>query len=131
MTTLAREVESFYKIARKCKRKEVKRLGKTRKVMVGVTTTALTLGLAGCGSNTAEGSPPDDQYCNDWEWDNDDGVWECDDRHSSYYGHYYYGGSYYKDKNSLLKNSSFKSSKSSSSVNKSSGFGSGSKSYGG
>lgn len=111
-------------------------LGKTKKVMVGITTTALTFGLTGCGSSTAVGSPPNDQYCNDWEWDDDDGVWECDDSHSSYYGHYYYGGKYYKNKSSLINSSDYKSTKSSSSTvqggNKtSSGFGSGSKSYGG
>jgi hypothetical protein len=127
--------ESFYSIVRKSKGKEVNVLGKTRKVMVGITTTALTLGLSGCGSNSAEGAPPNDQNCNDWEWDNDDGVWECDDSRSSYYGHYYYGGRYYKSKSSLLNSKDFTSTKNSSTINNgsktSSGFGSGSKIFGG
>ena len=49
--------------------------------MLGVTTTALTLGLAGCGSSTAELPPkPTDQACDDWDWDDDQGVWICDDQ---------------------------------------------------
>lgn len=124
------------KYNRKCKRKEVNALGKTQKVMIGITTTALTLGLAGCGSNSAEvSSPPNDPNCSDWEWDDDDGVWECDDGRSSYYGHYYYGGRYYKNKSSLLNSKDFTSKNNSSSTvsgsKTSSGFGSGSKIFGG
>ncbi len=118
------------------KGKEVKTLGKTKKVMIGVSSTALTLNLAGCGGNSADvPPPPDDQSCHDWEWDSDDGVWECDDNDSSYHGFYYFGGRYYKSKSSLLKSSDYKSYKSSSSYmgggKTSSGFGSGSKSFGG
>lgn len=128
-----------------------KEVNKTKKVMTGISSTALMLGLAGCGS----GSPdpyaavdlppvPDDQNCMDWEWDLDDGVWECEDSNSGHYGHYYYGGKYYSSKPLLYKSKSYSSyknsstfkgisstgtSKSSSKV--SSGFGSGSKSYGG
>ncbi|WP_332650444.1 aminotransferase yhxA [Lysinibacillus sp. 54212] len=111
-------------------------MGKTQKIMIGVTTTALTLGLTGCGSSTAELPPqPTDQECRDWDWDDDDGVWVCDDSTSTYRGHYFFGGRYYKDKNSLLKSSDYMSYKNGSSFKggsqTSSGFGSGSKSYGG
>lgn len=111
-------------------------MGKTKKVMAGITTTALTLGLVGCGSNSAElPPPPEDQNCRDWEWDDDDGVWECDDRSSGYYGHFYFGGLYYASKSALIKSNAYQSYKNSSSYmggNKtSSGFGSGTKSYGG
>lgn len=116
--------------------KGVKRLGKTRKVMIGISTTALTLGMAGCSSNNAEiPPPPDEQSCDEWEWDSDDGVWECDDSHSSHFGYYYLAGRYFKSKSSLLNSSEYKSYKSSSSFHggskASSGFGSGSKSFGG
>ena len=109
---------------------------KTQKVMMGVTTTALALGLTGCGSSNAERpSQPTDQNCRDWDWDDDEGVYVCDDSNSTYHGHYFYGGRYYKDKNSLLNSSDDKSYKNSSSSKgesqTSSGFGSGSKSYGG
>jgi hypothetical protein len=123
------------------------KMGKTSKVMVGITSTALMLGLAGCSSNSqSQNLPPvpKDSSCKDWEWDQDDGVWQCDDGGSSHYGHSYYGGHYYKTKSLLRKSknylayknsSSFKggisASEGSSSVKKSSGFGSGSKSYGG
>ncbi|WP_425340347.1 aminotransferase yhxA [Ammoniphilus resinae] len=103
-------------------------LGKTGKVMAGISTTVLALGLAGCGSNPP-GPPPNDPSCRDWEWDSDDGVWVCDDRSSSHSGSYYHGGRYYKSKSSLQHSSAYKSYKSSSSFKGSSGFGSGSKSF--
>ena len=108
---------------------------KTRKVMLGVTTTALAMGLAGCGSSTAELPPkPNDEACDDWDWDDDQGVWICDDSNSSHRG-YYDGGRYYKNKNALLTSTDYANYKNSSSYKggskSSSGFGSGSKSYGG
>lgn len=114
-------------------------MGKTRKVMVGITTTALTMGLAGCSSGAANTppSPPNNKDCDEWDWDQDDGVWECEDSHSNHYGHYYHGGSYYRSKNALLKSKKYIDYKKSSSFQggsskkSSSGFGSGSKSFGG
>ncbi|MED3552571.1 aminotransferase yhxA [Cytobacillus praedii] len=110
-------------------------LGKTRKVMAGITT-ALTLGLVGCSSQSADvPSPPNDPNCDDWEWDTDDGIWACEDSSSRHYGHYYYGGYYYGSKSALLKSDSYKNYKNSTSFKgggkTSSGFGSGSKSIGG
>ena len=87
-------------------------LGKTKKVMAGITSTALMMGLASCGvGNQEQGNDedwnsgsqgdsssmdippaPEDQNCEEWEWDLDDGVWECDDSRSGYYGHFFYGG---------------------------------------
>ena len=89
---------------------------KTKNVLLGVTTTALTLVLAGCNSTNNYSSSnqysngsippqPTDASCRDWDWDSDDGLWECDDRTSGNYGHYYYGGSYYKSVNGLLNSS--------------------------
>ena len=116
---------------------------KTKKVLVGVSATAMTLALAGCGSS--EGtyeqsmipSPPQDNRCNDWEWDEDDQLWECDDHRSSYYGHYHYMGNFYSNTNKLKSSkngasySNYLSSSSSNSSKSSSGFGSGSTSSGG
>lgn len=125
-------------------------MNKTKKVMAGISSTALMLGLAGCGSsqdpyaNVEIPPAPEDTGCAEWEWDLDDGVWECEDSGSGYYGHYFHGGRYYSSKSNLYKSNSYSNykksssfqgisstgtSKSSSKV--SSGFGSGSKSYGG
>ncbi len=114
----------------------MKIVGKTQKIMIGITTTALSLGLVGCASNSANLPPkPTDKNCDDWEWDDDKGVWACEDSSSSHNGHYYYGGHYYNNKNSLLKSHGYKSYKKSSSfkggIKASSGFGSGVKSFGG
>ncbi len=111
-------------------------LNKTKKIMIGVTATALTIGLVRCGTTNADLPPkPTDQSCGDWDWDDEDGVWECDDYSSGHYGHYYYGGTYYRDKSSLLNNNAYKSYKNSSSfkggIKASSGFGSGTKVFGG
>jgi len=101
--------------------------------MLGVTTTALTLGLAGCGDERPP--KPTDEACDDWDWDDDQGVWVCDDHNSSRSGYYYYGGKYYKNKNALSKSTDYANYKNSSSFKggskSSSGFGSGSKSSGG
>ena len=92
-------------------------LKKGKKLLTGISSIALIASMAGCSSNQTKA--PNDPECNDWEYDNDDGVWECDDSSSMRYGHSYYGGTYYDSKNNLHKSSAFKSSKSS-------GFGSGS-----
>ncbi|RSK29322.1 hypothetical protein EJF36_09910 [Bacillus sp. HMF5848] len=76
-------------------------------------------------SNQSLPPTPDDPNCDDWDWDNELGVWECDDYDSDYRGAYFYGGRYFKGKSSLLQSSKYKSYKSSSSFK--GGFGSGSK----
>lgn len=160
-------------------------MSKTNKVMTGIISTAFLLNLAACNKEAEEEypktsssgnastipDPPMDSSCTDWEWDEYDQVWECDDSSSSHYGHYYYGGHYYNTRTALHKSSAFKAAKAkstsgssstysnkstnsstnssanNSSINKgssvgtgkenkssakrSSGFGSGSKSYGG
>ncbi|WP_445491660.1 aminotransferase yhxA [Niallia sp. 03133] len=130
-------------------------MSKTNKVMTGIISTAFLLNLAACNNDTEDEytstqsqnipDPPKDSNCSQWEWDEDDGGWECEDRHSHYYGHYFYGGRYYSSKSDLYKSSNYKkpsssrnssvqsgsSSETSKSVKRSSGFGSGSKSYGG
>lgn len=95
---------------------------------------------------------PEDQSCVEWEWDLEDGVWVCEDGSSSYYQHFYYGGMFYRSKPELYKSTDFLNYKNSSAfkgkgtnvnnsgetssfsnttVKSSSGFGSGSKSFGG
>ena len=108
---------------------------KTKKMMVGISATALTLSLAGCGTSTSSLPPkPTDQSCRDWDWSEEDGVWQCDESSSGHHGAYYYGGRYYKNKSALNSSTdytSYKSSESFKAVQSSSGFGSGSKSFGG
>ncbi|MDF2904350.1 MAG: aminotransferase yhxA [Bacillus sp. (in: firmicutes)] len=114
------------------------KMSKTKKIIAGISTTAFAFGLTGCGNDTDIPPMPSNNACRDWEWDSDDGVWECDDENSSYFHHYYYGGSFYGTRSLLHKNKGFlnyknsKSFKGGSNYKKgSSGFGSGSKSYGG
>ena len=45
---------------------------------------------------------PNDKSCSDWDWDDELGVWQCDDSSSGYRGHYFYGGDTIKI-NPLLK----------------------------
>ncbi|AHN21375.1 aminotransferase yhxA [Lysinibacillus sphaericus] len=108
---------------------------KTKKMMVGISATALTLSLAGCDTSTSSlPSKPTDESCNDWDWSEEEGVWQCDESRSGHYGAYYYGGSYYNTKSALKSSSDYKNYKSSTSSKagrSSSGFGSGLKSFGG
>ncbi|MFD1738105.1 aminotransferase yhxA [Bacillus salitolerans] len=101
---------------------------KTKKLLSGITAAIVIGGLTGC-QNAPE--PPSDPDCDDWEWEEDDGVYECEQYSSSYYGHYYYGGRYYRNKTDLFKSSAYQKYKSSSSFKGSKGFGSGSSVSGG
>lgn len=102
---------------------------KTKKLISGVIISLVAGSLSGC--NKDELPPqPDEESCKEWEWDDDTGVWECDDSRSSYHGYYFLGGMFYQSKSKLTKSTAYKSYKSSSSFK--GGFGSGSKgSYGG
>lgn len=103
---------------------------KTKKLLTGVTSVALVASMIGC-QNEDIPTPPDDVDCDDWEWDDDEGVYECDEPSSSYYGHYFYGGKYYKNKTALLANPSYVNYKNSTSFKGGKGFGSGSSFFGG
>lgn len=99
---------------------------KTKKLLTGIISAAMVTVGSGCGQQSLP-PLPEDENCKDWEWEDDEGVWECDDDDSTYYGHYFYGGKYYSTKKLLSASSAYKSYKSSSSFKGSSGFGSGSK----
>ncbi|MGA4719309.1 hypothetical protein [Fictibacillus nanhaiensis] len=107
-------------------------MNKTKKLIAGVSSASVAVMLSGCNDQAQDIPPePTDTECQDWEWDEEDGVYECDDTGSRYFGHYYHAGSYYKGKSSLLKSSAYKSYKSSSSFKGGgSGFG-GSSGFGG
>ncbi|MER1985138.1 MAG: aminotransferase yhxA [Solibacillus sp.] len=99
---------------------------KTKKVMVGISAAAAL--LAGCGTSTTNlPAKPTDESCRNWEWSEEDGVWQCDESRSSHYGAYYYAGRYFQSKSALQSNRDYASYK----AKASSGFGTGSKSYGG
>jgi len=108
---------------------------KTTKIMLGISTTAISLGLAGCGKELPP--KPKDQACRDWDWNDELGVWECDETTSRHYGGYYYGGRYYNSSSNLRNASTYKTYEKSASflgtsaAKKSSGFGSGNKTFGG
>jgi hypothetical protein len=106
---------------------------KTRKVLSGISGAALLVGMAGCGASNSLPAQPSNSQCGEWEWEYDDGVWECEDSSSRYYNQYYHGGTYYPSRANLKNSSSYKSYRNSSSFKgssstSSSGFGSGSKS---
>ncbi|MBA2872402.1 hypothetical protein HNQ85_002711 [Anoxybacillus calidus] len=86
-------------------------MNKTKKMMIGVFTTLMAGSLVACNNNESLPPHPDDEDCDDWEWDASTGTYVCDDDDSTYYRHYYYGGSYYPSKRSLEHSSSYKSYK--------------------
>jgi hypothetical protein len=104
-----------------------------KKVSIALTSGLAASSLAGCGSTQSANIPdmPQNEDCRDWEFDDDEGVWVCDDDNSHYYRSYYHGGSFYPTKKSLHGSKSYKNYKSSnnfagSSSSKKSGFGKGS-----
>ncbi|MWC28128.1 aminotransferase yhxA [Paenibacillus sp. MMS18-CY102] len=107
----------------------------TKKVMLGISSVAVASAMSGCGQTTypepSPPRPPNDSSCNDWEWNSNQGVYECDDSSSSHYRSYYHNNRYYSSSSSLHKDSSYKSYKSTLTPKKSSGFGKGSFSSGG
>ncbi|KFN01606.1 hypothetical protein D0U04_03010 [Bacillus clarus] len=96
---------------------------KTKWLVGGVLTSLMTGTLFGCTQNLPP--EPNDNSCADWDWDDELGVWRCDDNNSSYRGHYYYGGRYYQDKTTFKSSPEFKVYQSSSEYK--GGIGSGSK----
>jgi hypothetical protein len=107
-------------------------LKKTKKLVTTLLAGIVVTSMTGCGSQAAPTVPqPTDPSCKDWEWDENEGVWECDDRASSHYGAYYYGGLFFASRSLLHNNSGFKNYhsdyKNSINKGKSGGFGSGSK----
>ncbi|MBO9129859.1 aminotransferase yhxA [Bacillus sp. 165] len=97
---------------------------KTKKVLAGVVT-AFAAGMAGCNSQQSLPPVPDDLQCNDYEFDSDEGVWECDDRNSPHFGYYYFAGRMFSSVAGLRADSKYKTYKNSPEFK--SGFGKGSK----
>jgi uncharacterized lipoprotein YehR (DUF1307 family) len=114
-------------------------MNKTKKLMAGVATSVMAIGMTGCGQSQYEQSstlPPEptEYECDDWEWDEDEGTYYCDDKRSSHFGAYYLMGMMYMNKSSLRNSSaykkhynSYKNSGGSSTNGYKSGIGSGSK----
>ncbi|WP_456274114.1 hypothetical protein [Bacillus sp. AK031] len=108
-------------------------LNKTKKLIKGLSATALAVGISGCGSSMTddndriEGSssysnetvekttqksvqvseippmPPSDAYCDEYEWDMAEEYYECVDIDSDYYHHYYYGKGFYRTAHDIRK----------------------------
>jgi hypothetical protein len=101
---------------------------KTKKALIGVTT-AFAATLAGCGDDSANlPEKPQDAECSDWDFEEEEGVWVCDEQGSSRHGSYYYGGAYFATKNALKSNSNYQTYTQTPQFK--SGFGSGTKSSG-
>lgn len=113
-------------------------MNKTKKLMVGVATSVMAIGLTGCGqdeyeSNTTLPPEPTEYDCDDWEWDENEATYYCDDSRSSHFGAYYLFGNMFSNKSALRKSphystnfNNYKNTQSSTSGYKS-GIGSGSK----
>ncbi|GGG10966.1 hypothetical protein GCM10007425_01600 [Lysinibacillus alkalisoli] len=103
-------------------------MNKTKIMMTGITATALT--LAGCSTTDEENtqsSPPSNQHCKDWDWDEETQVWVCDERRSSYFGHYFLANQFFQNKKALQSSNVYQDH----TRKATSGFGSGIKSTGG
>lgn len=98
-------------------------MSKTKKLMAGVSTSVLALGMTGCSQNETYQDEPTGYDCDDWEWDDDEGTYYCDDTRSAHYGGYYFLGNMFSSKSAFKKSSGYSSHIS----NYKSGIGSGTK----
>jgi len=51
--------------------------------------------LSGCGTDDTMAEQPNDPDCDDYEYDDEEGVWYCDDASGPHYGFFYWGGTYF------------------------------------
>jgi hypothetical protein len=100
-------------------------MNKTKRMMVGVATSVMALGLVGCTQNEFDTSldnyddtntvktslPPEptEYECDDWDWDENEGTYYCDDSRSSHFGAYYLLGSMFNNKSALHNSSNYSS----------------------
>lgn len=103
-------------------------MGKTKQLMTGVVTSVLALGMTGCGQNQTLPEEPTGYECDDWEWDDEEGTYFCDDQRSPHFGSYFLLGSMFSSKSALRNSSGYSKHKSSyQSSGYKSGIGSGTK----
>ncbi|WP_412917727.1 hypothetical protein [Metabacillus sediminilitoris] len=62
-------------------------MSKTTTLITGILSASM-ITAAGC-NNESLPPVPEGTDCNDWEWEDDEGVWECDDYDSSHYGYFF------------------------------------------
>ena len=90
-------------------------MNKTKKLMAGVATSVMALGMTGCGQNEYEPSnsslpaEPTEYDCDDWEWDENEATYYCDDSRSSHFGAYYLFGTMFSNKSALRKSPNYSS----------------------
>ncbi len=84
-------------------------MNQTKKLMAGVATSVMALGLSGCSQSNYQSLPPEptEYECDDWEWDDDEGTYYCDDRRSSHFGAYYLLGRMFSSKSALRKSPNY------------------------
>ena len=103
-------------------------MGKTKQLMTGVVTSVLAIGMTGCGQDQTLPEEPTGYECDDWEWDDEEGTYFCDDQRSSHFGSYFLLGSLFSSKSALRNSSGYSKHKSSyQSSGYKSGIGSGTK----
>ncbi len=88
-----------------------------RKMIIGIISIGLLFaaffGYKAYNSSSKPAKPNDDR-CDNWKWNEEEGVWVCDSTSSSYYRHFFYGGSYFSNRSALSSDPSYSSYKSSS-----------------
>ncbi|MGM7683916.1 hypothetical protein ACSVDA_17395 [Cytobacillus sp. Hm23] len=89
-------------------------MSKTTKLIKGLSAAVIATGLSGCSSAANEYTyettdigdgdtrtipiEPSVVGCDEWDWDVDDEMYECDDDDSDYRGHYFYQNKLFKTK---------------------------------
>jgi hypothetical protein len=82
-------------------------MSKTKQLMAGVASSVFLLGMTGCSQNEALPEEPTGIDCDDWEWDDDEGTYYCDDTRSPHYGGYFFLGNMFSSKSAFKKSSGY------------------------
>lgn len=96
---------------------------KSKQLAAGLMAAAITVTLSGCGTELPP--PPELEGCDDWDWEEELGVYQCDDDDSDFFRGYYYAGKMFKTKDSLKTSKSYIDYSKGSSFKGNSGFGTG------
>lgn len=70
-------------------------LNKRGKILSSLSVLTLGSLLAACESDEVVRAEPNVSECSVWEWEHDEGAWECEDPRSEYEDYYYANGHFY------------------------------------
>lgn len=92
---------------------------RTKKMLKTATAALLGFSVMGCSDSkmttdeiSPDLNPGEAGGCREWDWDDDEGAYVCDERGHSNFGYYFFAGQLFRNAGLLHQNSKYKSYKS-------------------